>query len=118
MSDDYEGITVKANYAEPCVCGCDKAVTEVMWRFVTWKCPKCGKLLASTLRTDTPYRAVCVYKRLITESNARLREEKGLPPKRTVVTLTDSKGSRITWSEINKENDKWAKRVGVSNAHV
>ena len=47
---------VKTNYTEPCVCGypLEEVTEERIWRFVNWKCPSCGKVLAQTMVSDSP----------------------------------------------------------------
>jgi hypothetical protein len=41
----------KANYTEPYVCGnpLEQVTEERIWRFITWKRPSCGKVLAQTM---------------------------------------------------------------------
>lgn len=106
----------KANYTEPCVCGypLEQEVTEErIWRFVNWKCPSCGKVLAQTMVSDSPVTGAYVLKKLLTATNTLLRKEKGLPPKRTIVTFYDENGKRIPWEDIKKQNAKWEKKVGA-----
>ncbi len=104
----------KTNYTEPCICGNPlKNITEErVWRYVTWKCPSCGKVLAQTMISNSPVAGAYVLKRLLTVTNMRLREEKGLPSKRTIVTFYDENGKRIPWKDIKAQNAKWEKKVG------
>lgn len=105
----------KANYTEPCVCGfpLDEVAEERVWRNVSWSCPSCGKLLASTIISDSPVAGAYALKHLFVMSNTRLREEKGLSPKRTIVSFTDENGKRILWKDITAANKAWEKRVGL-----
>jgi hypothetical protein len=105
----------KANYTEPCVCGnpLEQVTEERIWRFVTWKCPSCGKVLAQTMVSDSPVTGAYVLKKLLTVTNTLLRKEKGLPPKRTIVTFYDENGKRIPWEDIKTQNAKWEKKVGA-----
>lgn len=107
---------VKANYTEPCICGCnlDTIIEERAWRIVAWKCPECGKQLASTMISDSPVAGAYALKTLLIMSNVTLRQEKGLSPKRTLVTFQDeTSGKRILWKDIVAENKKWEKKVGL-----
>lgn len=105
----------KVNYREPCVCGdpLDRISEEMTWRYVVWKCPSCGKVLAETMISDSPVTGAYVLKQLFTLTNVRLRSEKGLPPKRTVVTFYDEDGKRVLWKDIQARNKAWEKKIGV-----
>ena len=104
----------RVNYTEPCTCGdpLDSVKIQSVYRFVTWYCPTCGKQLANTMVSDSPVTSYYVQKALLIRSNARLREEKGLPPKKTVVTFYDDNGKRILWKDIVAKNTRWEKRMG------
>ena len=105
----------RVNFMESCTCGYDleEVCKEQFSRFVTWKCPKCGKQLASTMISDSPVTGFYVLKTLYHITNHRLRQEKGLSPKRTVVSFFDKDGKRIPWSEVEAENKRWEKRMGI-----
>lgn len=107
--------SVKVNYMEPCTCGYDReeVTTERVWRIITWKCPKCGKTLAQTMLSDSPVTGLYVRRHLLQEANTNLRKEKGLEPKRTIVTFYDEQSCRIPWKEIEDRNRKWEKSVGM-----
>lgn len=104
----------RVNYTEPCTCGdsLDSVKVQTVYRIVTWYCPTCGKTLASTMFSDSPVTRYYVNKALLVRANAKLREEKGLPPKKTIVTFYDDKGNRILWKDIVAKNARWEKRMG------
>ena len=107
--------TARVNYMEPCTCGyiLEEVQREQIYRIVSWKCPKCGRYLAGTMLSDSPVTGFYVLKTLYKRTNARLREEKGLPPRKTIVTFWDKKGNMIPWKDVEEENKRWEKRIGT-----
>lgn len=103
---------IKSNYEEKCTCGCSDIKTERVWRILTWKCSKCGKNLASTTVSDSPVAMFYAHKALFIRCNDNLRKEKGLEPKKTIITFYDDDGNRILWRDIVKKNEAWEKSVG------
>ena len=63
----------RVNYMESCTCGYDleEVQREQVYRFVTWKCPKCGKTLASTMISDSPVTGFYILKALYHRTNQK-----------------------------------------------
>lgn len=102
----------RTNYEETCICGCNEIKIERAGRIISWECANCGKSLANTIISDSPVAMFYAQKALLIRSNAKLREEKGLAPKTTVVTFYDDNGKRILWKDIVAKNTTWEKRIG------
>ncbi len=105
---------IRVNYEEPCVCGysLEKVRENVIWRLVNWECPECGRAIATASISDSPVANYYTKKALFVRANHRLRKEKGLPPKKTIVTFYDDNGKRILWKDIVAKNKAWERRVG------
>ncbi|MBR4182473.1 MAG: hypothetical protein IKQ56_01490 [Lachnospiraceae bacterium] len=104
----------KVNFMESCTCGYDLETIQSKryFRFVIWNCPKCGKELASTMLSDSPVTGFYVLKALYHRTNHKLRQEKNLEPRKTVVSFFDEDGKRIPWKDVEAENRRWERRVG------
>lgn len=103
---------MKANYEERCICGCNDIKTEKVWRILSWKCANCGKDLANTMISDSPVAMFYAYRTLFIRCNNKLRKDKGLEPRKTIITFYDDNGKRILWKDIVAKNKAWENRMG------
>lgn len=100
------------NFTEPCTCGYDLSEINIekVWRIITWKCPKCNRVLASTCVSDSPVADVYAIKTLYSHMNKQLRKEKNMPARLTRFVFIENK-KRILWKDIVKRNRKWQEKT-------